>query len=271
VLVYVYAPSQFKPYVKELYTLSGDNVLLDSPPDHLHHHALMYAITVNGINFWEEATDPGYQRSLKDPDAAVSLRLDGSPQAIITHQLFWVARTNANLPEPQPAAVLIENRTLLIGVNAATEELSVHWQSDFKVGPAAASVTLSGSDYHGLGVRFPRSWDRVARHSNSQNAPYPTQGRRDVVDARWSAVAHTVEGRPQMLAVFAHPDQAGSSKFFSMLEPFTYLSATQGLDKNPLKVDAGGTFRLKYLVTVYPAVKSQEFLAARYQDWLKGQ
>jgi hypothetical protein len=271
VLVYAYGPKQFKPYVKALYTLKGDNVLLDAPSDHLHHHGLMYAIMVNGVNFWEEATDPGYERSPNAPEAAVNVRPDGTPQALIAQQLFWVATTNAQLADPEPAALLIENRTLIVSVNASREELSVQWQSDFKVGPHVARATLSGADYHGLGVRFPRSWDRVARHVNSENAPYPTQGKHDVLEARWSAVANTVGGREQMLAVFTHPDQRGPSKFFSMLDPFAYLSATQGLDKTKLEYAAGSTFRVRYLVTVYPAIKPPEFLATRCQEWLKGQ
>src|SRR5271157_1725784 len=53
-LVYAFAESQFKPYVRELYTLRGENVTRDAPPDHPHHHGIMYAVWVNGINFWEE-------------------------------------------------------------------------------------------------------------------------------------------------------------------------------------------------------------------------
>ena len=60
-LVYAFATNQFKPYVRELYTLRGENVLRDAPPDHLHHHGLMYAVCVNGINFWEERGMPGFQ------------------------------------------------------------------------------------------------------------------------------------------------------------------------------------------------------------------
>ncbi len=54
VLVYAFNPQKFKPYVKELRTIQGDNILRDAPFDHLHHHALMYAIRVNGINFWKK-------------------------------------------------------------------------------------------------------------------------------------------------------------------------------------------------------------------------
>jgi hypothetical protein len=44
VLLYAHAKTQFKSYVRELITTRGINVLRDAPPDHLHHHGLMYAI-----------------------------------------------------------------------------------------------------------------------------------------------------------------------------------------------------------------------------------
>ena len=64
-LVYAFATNQFKPYVRELYTLRGENVLRDAAPDHLHHHGLMYAVCVNGINFWEERNAPGIQKHVE--------------------------------------------------------------------------------------------------------------------------------------------------------------------------------------------------------------
>ncbi len=49
VLDYRFANVPFKPYVEKLYTPSGVNVLRDSPHDHQHHHALMFALGVNGV------------------------------------------------------------------------------------------------------------------------------------------------------------------------------------------------------------------------------
>ena len=42
---------------------------------------------------------------------------------------------------------------------------------------------------------------------------------------------------------------------------FPYLSATQGLDQEPLVYRAGDTFELNYLVTLYPELKSAEALS----------
>ncbi len=269
-LVYAFAGKQLKPYVKALYTLKGDNVLLDAPPDHLHHHGLMYAIRVNGVNFWEEATDPGHEVSAQPPEHSVGVGATGLPQAAIMHLIRWVAHTNAGVADTAPVALLVERRTIIVAVDEKQQEVALQWRSDFEVGPAAPKVTLAGADYHGLGVRFARSFDRVAIHSNSGNLPYPTKGKRDVLEAKWSAVANKWDGREAMLALFARPAETrGPTKFFSMLEPFAYLSATQGLDLAPQEYRRGDKFSLRYLVTVYPAIRTARFLQERYQAWLK--
>src|SRR5215831_11135240 len=71
VMVYAFDPQRFKPYVKALNTLEGYGVLRDSPPDHLHHHAIMYGITVNGINFWEETAGCGVEKVVESPPPVI--------------------------------------------------------------------------------------------------------------------------------------------------------------------------------------------------------
>ena len=66
-----------------------------------------------------------------------------------------------------------------------------------------------------------------------------------------------------------HPSNAGEPKFFSMIDSFAYLSATQGLDTAPIEHAAGDSFSLRYLLTIYPAKKSKEFLERRYRQWLE--
>ena len=52
-----------------------------------------------------------------------------------------------------------------------------------------------------------------------------------------------------------------------MKSPFAYLAATQGLDQTPLRYKTGDTFTLDYLITVYPEIKSADFLAKRGERW----
>ena len=80
-----------------------------------------------------------------------------------------------------------------------------------------------------------------------------------------------MNGHEVMLVMFGRPDNArGDAAFFTMLDPFAYLSATQGLDKQPLEYAAGDKFSLSYLLTVYSENKSPEFIRHRYEQWEKG-
>ncbi len=261
VMLYVFATNQFKPYVKELYSLSGENVLLDAPPDHLHHHGLMYAITVNGINFWEEAKDPGVEKPFGAP--ACGTTEAPVPSVWFAQTLHWVHNKDRWATNTAKAALLIERRTLTLAVNELDQEVAVRWQGSFRVGPSVEKVVLSGSAYHGLGLRFPRTWDRVARHQNSGGIPYSAEQKGDVTPALWTATSNTLDGKEIMVAVFARRQNAGTPKFFTMLDGFAYVSATQDLQNIPIEYKTGEEFSIDYLVAVYSAHKTREFLNSR--------
>lgn len=268
-LLYAMAPTNFKPYVKELRTLAGRNLLLDAPPDHLHHHGLMYAVTVNGTNFWEEQVAPGVQRLLAVPSRIVGVTPDGRPRATFTHPLAWLPGAHRDSTNALAAAVLVERRTLTLAVDPETREVALYWRGEFAPGPAGASVTLSGTAYHGLGLRFVREFDLRARHLNSEGAPYSAEQKGDVISARWAATLGRVGDQAVMAAVFAGPRNAGSSRFFSMINPFAYLSATQGLDTAPLTYQQGDRFQLDYLVLARDDHPDAAALEARYRKWVK--
>jgi len=267
---YTFATNQFKPYIRELRTLRGDDVLRDAPADHLHHHGLMYAIRVNGVNFWEEAHQPGHERHVKLLAHTTGRSAKGLPQASFTELIHWVPHGDHAAPDTSSAALLFERRTLTLTVDETKREVALAWHAEFEVGARTNAVKLHGSEYNGLGLRLPAAWDRIAQHENSEHAPYAPGGKRDVFPARWSAVSHTSEGRAAQVVLCARPrGQAGTNMFFTMTEPFTYLSATQGLDKAPLEYRAGDRFSLDYLVLVYPFVRAPAQIEERYQAWCK--
>lgn len=267
-LAYAFGTNQFKPYVRELYSLRGDNVLRDSPVDHLHHHGLMYGIRINGVNFWEEVNQPGHQRHVKLLAERTGRSASGLPQASFTELVHWVPHGDPTLPDTTSAALVVERRTLTLTVDEAHEEIALAWHAEFEVGVRTNRVTLHGSDYNGLGLRLPGEWDLIAQQMNSENAAYPADGKPGAVPARWGAVSHRADGRMTQVALFARPrGHAGTNSFFAMTEPFTYLAATQGLDKTPLEYRAGDRFRIDYLVLVYPAARTAAQLEARYQSW----
>lgn len=268
-LRYVMDPAQFKPYVKEFRTLRGQNLILDSPADHVHHHGLMYAITVNGTNFWEEHTAPGVQLPLALTTQAVRRGADGRSIASFSHPNFWVAHTQRSTSDPKSVAVLVEQRTLELAVDDAAGEVALTWRSEFTVGPGAAAVTLSGAGYHGLGMRYVRDLDLKARHLNSEGAPYSAEQKWDVIAAKWAATQGRVGAEEVTVAMFAAPGNAGPSRFFSMINAFAYLSATQGLDEQPLSYAAGDRFHLTYLVLNRTGHADPATLQRRYQAWVQ--
>ncbi len=150
------------------------------------------------------------------------------------------------------------------------QEVALHWESQFEVGPRAGKVTLSGSNYDGLGLRLPESFNHVAKFQNSADQPYTGNNTQNVIPARWTSVSGLLGGHEVMLVLFGRPDNPrGDSLFFTMLDPFAYLTATQGLDKKPLEYAAGDKFTLRYLLTVYSEPKPPDFIRHRYDQWEK--
>jgi hypothetical protein len=267
-LVYRSDPRQYKPCVKELCTIRGDNLLRDAPEDHLHHHALMYAIRVNGLDFWGETSNCGVEKPIETPQPELGASTAGLPQATIRQTLHWLAPQDAFLPDSPKLALLIERRTLVLTVNQSDDEVTLDWKSQFEVGGKTNTVVLAGASYFGLGARFLEEFDPIAAHFNSEGRPDLTGTRQDVTPHEWCAVAFDRPSAPATFAMFGHPANArGEATFFTMKRPFAYLSGTQGLDKEQLVYHAGDKFQLEYLVAVYPAVKSTAFLNARAAVW----
>lgn len=266
VMIYSFNPAQYKPYVKELYAWNGVNILRDAPSDHLHHHALMYAVRVNGLNFWEETPGNGVQRVVKTQPPVARHNAAGQPEAVLTQTIHWVAPADAFLPDTTRAALLIEERTLTVALDESRREVALRWQSEFTAG--TNPVTLGGSSYFGLGMRFRKDFDLLADHHNAGGKPDLSGSKQDVSRHPWGSVAFAGSDLPAQVVLYGHPGNArGDAYFFTMKQAFPYLAATQGLDKEPLAYPAGGKFALKYLVTVYPEIKTPEAITARGKEW----
>ena len=261
-LRYVFNPRQAKPYVAEFSALGGRNILRDAPFDHLHHHGLMYAIKVNGLNFWEEVSGNGVERVV-ETSASVT-----GEDATLRQVIHWVAPADAFIANTTPVALLIEHRTLVLAVDAATHEAALEWKAEFEVGKKTNDVTLTGATYHGLGMRFRQDLDKLADHSYAGRKPDLTKSRQEVSSAPWASVSFAAPDQPATIALVPHPTNTrGDGAFFSMITAFPYLSATQGLDKEPLIYHSGDKFTLRYLVVLYPEIKTTEALEARARRW----
>jgi len=268
VCVYRFALHQKKPYVLTLATPDGEDVLREAPPDHLHHHGLMYAIRADGVNFWEETPGTGVQKPVGTPTSEVVDGPDGSQEARFTQRLHWVAEADAGRPDTETVALLIEDRTLAVSVDAGRDAVRLAWHAEFRPGPGREQVVLTGSNYNGLGMRFRADLDPVAGHVVA-GAPLDLSDRKQLVTpGPWAAVRFRAPDRPLTVALVGAPGNArGPAGFFAMREPFAYLSATQGLDREPLVYRAGERVALDYLVTVAPGLAGDESLDRLARDW----
>ena len=233
VLRYRYGDVSFKPYAQELFTPGGVNILRDSPHDHVHHHALMYAVTVDGVNFWEEQQGPGKQEHRSWCDSKVD-RHNKRPRAIVTEKIDWV-----NPPTKQ--VMLTEERTIEAAAVSESGGTLVNWTGEFKLPLGKEQATIGGAHYHGLGMRFPESMDKGGKFFNaSGKAGEVYRGTERLVPASWCAFSAEAKGKPVTVAMFAHPDNVRyPTTWFTMTEPFAYLSATMEVYKEPYVLKAG--------------------------------
>jgi len=253
-LRYHYENVPFKPYVQELFSPSGINVLRDAPADHLHHHALMFAVAVDGVNFWEEqqAPDcdcrgqaPGRQVHRYFTETRIGKHID-VPIACFTEQLDWVNPGSQEL-------LLKEFRTIEVCRLNKFKATLLNWQSILAVPSGKESVTLTGSHYFGLGMRFLESMDVGGQFNNSEGKIGDVvRGDERLVQARWCSYSAKANGTPVTVAMFGHRDNLRHpTQWFTMTKPFAYLSATLNLHREPLKVTSDKPLVLRYAVVVW--------------------
>jgi hypothetical protein len=242
-LKYRYGDVPFKPYVSELFTPSGLNVLLDAPPDHLHHHGLMFAVAVDGVNFWEETPTAG--RQYEDGVTQVEFaQHGGGPSAGFIVGPSWLDATGTK-------GELAEGRTIEVRRTDKLKATVVVWRSKLGVGKAKQSATLSGSHYFGLGMRFVRSMDGGEFFNAAGKEGAVFRGEERLVQADWCAYTATVEGKPVTVAMFGHPrNPRHPTTWFTMAKPFAYLSATLNLHNEPLSI-GHEPLVLQYAVVVW--------------------
>jgi len=260
-LRYSYKDVPFKPYVKEFFTPGGVNVLLDAPADHLHHHALMFAVTADGVNFWEEQQAPGRQVHQRFADVRVDSR-DDAPFAGFSQRLDWQNPQSAQL-------VLKEIRTIEICNLVEPKAAILTWQSQFEAPDANESLTLSGSHYQGLGLRFVRSMDLEGEFRNADGKEGTVfRGEERLVRSRWCAYTAKAQGKDVTVAMFDHPgNERYPATWFMMNTPFAYLSATLALHEQPLKVELGKPLVLRYAVALWDGRIEDAKIEELYKRW----
>jgi sugar phosphate isomerase/epimerase len=258
VLEYRFTDVPFKPCVTGLYTPSGLQILRDSPHDHLHHHALMYAVGVDELNFWEEAPPDKVGREVHR-----SLEGQGIGGARFSERLDWLG--------PDDKLLLGERRTIDVRAGKDFGATLVTWRARLETPPEKASLKLTGRHYFGLGMRFVESMDRVGKFIQADASREEViRGTEQVVATKWIAYTAPVDGKPVTVALFDHPGNARHpAAMFRMLDPFAYMSATLNLYREPLEIVAGKPLELAYGVSLWDGEVSAEQVEAMYRRWVE--
>lgn len=257
---YRYNDVPYKPYIDQLFSPSGVNVLLDAPHDHLHHHALMYAITADGVNFWEEHQAPGKQAHLGFSDVRVDERNEKS-FAALSERLDW---SNPRSKE----MILTEQRTIEVSNLIEPKATLLTWESAFEPAEGKKSVTLTGSHYHGLGLRFIRLMDN-GEFRNADGKPGKVyRGDERLVRSKWCAYTAKVKDKEITVAMFDHTsNERHPATWFTMSKPFAYLSATLNLHEQPFEVIADKPLKLRYAVAVWDGRTEKDEIEKAYEAW----
>jgi hypothetical protein len=231
---YRFGDVAFKPYVDELRTPSGKNVLRDSSASHPHHRALMYGIRVNGYSFWHE-WDTGCGKQITG-----QCRFE---DGVVITEIHW------NTPDSKTLLKEIRNITVTQGENVTF----LDWQSTLT---AAVDTVLDGNSYYGLGMRFNQEMDRGGRFFDNTGVHdgERVNGDERLKRCRWMAYTATLNGEPVTVAVFDHPANPIPMTAFTMGDaggPFAYMSATMNLHRQSVELKTGETFKFQYRIAVW--------------------
>lgn len=260
VLRYRYGGVPFKPYVDYFATPAGVNVLRDAPADHKHHHGLMFAVAVDGVNFWEEDQTPGTQLHQMLNEVRTGKGGDIYYAGFVDGELVWLnPRTRA------PA--LFEDRRIEV-VHMKDQKASLlTWDSVLSLPEGKKTATLSGSEYFGLGMRFVASMDRGGAFFNAEGKT-GVQGT-NAVRSRWCAYSAAAGGKPVTVAMFDHPaNPRQPATWFTMDTPFAYLSATLNLKKEPLTLTEDRPLLLRYGVALWDGKVDAREVEGLYRRWV---
>jgi hypothetical protein len=264
VLRYRYADVPFKPYADQLFSPAGVQVLRDSPFDHKHHHALMYALAVDGVDFWAEFNAQYGRQLQKTLSVSGSTCQGGVERAGLVEQLDWLGPAS-------PKPLLVERRAIEVLKAADFGATLVQWCCRLETPPGKESMAIGGSHYFGLGVRFLVSMDRGGHFFNADDkAGSIVHGDEKLTPTRWYAYSAKADGKPVTVAVFDWPaNLRHPATMFTMNTPFAYISATLNEWKQPLTVRAGHPLNLCYGVALWDGEVDKATVEKLYQRWVE--
>lgn len=250
---------QYKPYIERFRTPDGVNILRDAPHDHLHHHGIMYAVNVDGVEFWHEAEESGTQVS-QSFEATAPHDCGDWEYAQASNAIHWLGPDGSE-------RILDEQRMLKVYVGEDLDATLLTWKACLIPADGREQVRLHGRHYFGLGMRFVESMDTGGQHFNADGATGVAAT--NDVKSDWCAYAASADGHPVTVAVFNDPDNPRSpARWFTMDDPFAYISLTHDLHHEELIVPAGSPFEFRAGIALWDGYVDADRVARLYRQWV---
>ncbi|MDR1959561.1 MAG: PmoA family protein [Planctomycetaceae bacterium] len=262
---YRFADVPFKPYIDILRTPSGRNVLRDAPLDHLHHHGLMFAIAVNGCNFWEES----------NPKHGKEITVSVNPQPGTETPPPEISSLESELDWKNGELKTLLKETRKISVSQGEKVTLLDWQTTLKADEQGANLDKSSHHYFGLGLRFDPSMDKTGRFfsdSPDNNAVEKFRVDEKLIPCKWMAYTAPLNGEPVTVAVLGHSSNPIPTMAFTMGDlsrHFAYLGITLNLHRQPVEMKPNSSLTFRYRVAVWDGEATPETIAKIYDDYVQ--
>ena len=278
---YMPAANPMKPYIKELFTPSGIQLLLDSPPDHVHHHGLMFAVGAGETEYYGEHPGAGSRVTRFGREAPRPKATKAAPGSV-EQTIDWI--------EPDGRRQLIERRSVRIHSCETGGPNVLTWVTQLKAAEGRGPVDLWGRFYFGLGLRLVADFRDKARFSVPAGSPplHPVIFGQ-LRPGNWCSLAGEVGGKPVTIAIWEDPSNPRRALWFTMKEamrqPIVFLGATLSLpdwdstdaakkmmkfDKlaKPLTIQPGKELTLRYGVAVFDGTADAAAIEKARAAWL---
>jgi hypothetical protein len=236
--------------------------LRDSPHDHVHHRALMYAVGLDEVDFWSEVPEAEYGKQVAAGAAGIrSMTQNGKGRVLLEQPIHWLDLRREVLAE--------ESRAITAHVGVVPGASLLTWSFTLTPGEAKPSLELWGRHYFGLGMRLVPSMDEASTCVVPEGTQFSSvRGTERLARATWCALQGQVEGQPVTVAMFDAPtNPRHPATWFSMNAPFAYLSATMDLEQSRLTITRDQPLRATYGVALWDGQIPAEEIERAYQTW----
>jgi hypothetical protein len=163
-----------------------------------------------------------------------------------------------------------EVRKITVWPTAGLDATLLSWATRLEPAAGKQQITLGGSDYFGLGMRFLVSMDKVGEMlwaDSAQRLPTPAP-HYQLTRSAWVAYHAPANGKPVTVAIFDHPKNPRPAVMFSMTNPFAYLSATLHLSKEPMTITKDRPLAVRYGVAAWDGTKTAAEIQHVYDRWV---